>query len=389
MSLEYDFLAPGRISFGWGRLAKAGTLAQGLGRRAFIVAGSRTLEDAGVLDRLEKSLEAAGIEALHVETIRREPRVLDVDRLTARLPALQEGDFFVGIGGGAGMDLAKAAAAMATNRASPTVRDYLEGVGTGLALERDPLPVMAIPTTSGTGAEVTKNAVISCDDPPFKKSLRSDRMIPRVVLVDPELTVTAPPQVTAASGMDALTQLIESWISCRAQPIPQALARGALALAARSLEKAVQEPADREAREGMAHAALISGLALANSGLGMAHAVAAALGITCQVSHGLACALMLPAALEANRAARPREIAEIGRILSRRDFAGDGEAARAAPGAARDLAARIGIPRRLSEVGVRREQIPDLVRGSRGNSMSGNPRPIDDVELSAILEAML
>jgi alcohol dehydrogenase class IV len=269
------------------------------------------------------------------------------------------------------------------------VKDYLEGIGIGLAIDRDPLPVLAIPTTAGTGAEVTKNAVISSDDPPYKKSLRSDRMIPRAVLVDPELAVTAPREVTAASGMDALTQLIESWISLRAQPIPQALARGALPLAARSLERAVGSPGDREAREEMAHAALLSGLALANSGLGMAHGVAAALGITCGVPHGLACALLLPAALEANREVRKKEIAEIGRLLAGTPGLPDDEAAAAAPRAARELADRIGIPRRLGDVGVRREQIPELVRGSRGNSMSGNPRPIGDDELAAILEALL
>jgi len=387
--MRYDFLAPSRIAFGWGRLTDAGALARPLGRRAFIVAGSKVLVEAGVVGRLTGYLRAAGIEPVLLETIEREPRVEDVDRATAALPSLGEEDFVIGIGGGAGMDLAKAVAAMATNRRSPTVRDYLEGVGTGLTLEGDPLPVLAIPTTAGTGAEVTKNAVISSDDPPFKKSLRSDRMMPRTVLVDPELTVTAPASVTAASGMDALTQLIESLLSVRAQPIPQALARGALPLAARSLERAVGEPANREAREEMAHAAMISGLALANSGLGMAHGVAAALGIIGKVPHGLACAIMLPAALAANRESRPREIAEIGRLLSGKAIPGDEEAAEEAPGAARALADRIGIPRRLREIGIRRDQIPAVVRGSRGSSMSGNPRPIEDGELRAILEEML
>src|SRR5204863_6609387 len=137
--------------------------------------------------------------------------------------------------------------------------------------------------------------------PPSKKSLRSDRMVPRAVLVDPQLTASSPHAVTAQSGLDALTQLIEAYISGRAQPIPRALAREGIPLAARSLERAVREPDCREAREDMAQAALLSGLALANSGLGMAHGVAAALGITCGIAHGLACAVMLPAALEANR----------------------------------------------------------------------------------------
>ena len=389
MTIRYDYLSPVRIAFGWGRFSEAGALAKTLGRRAFIVCGSPGLETSGVLGRLRDSLAASGVDPAHLGTISREPRVEDVDRLTASLPPLEDGDICIGLGGGAGMDLAKAVAAMAQNRDSPTVKDYLEGVGTGLTLRSDPLPVLCIPTTAGTGAEATKNAVISSDHPPFKKSLRSDRMIPRVALVDPQLTITAPPEVTAASGMDALTQLIESLTSLKAQPVPSALARGALPLAIRSLEPAVHDPANREAREGMSQAALISGLALANSGLGMAHGVAAALGITCGVAHGLACAVMLPAALAANREVRRAEIAEIGRLLTGRSFSSDEEAARAAPEAARALGRRIGIPQRLAEIGVRRESIPELVQGSRGSSMSGNPRPIDDAELTAILEGLL
>jgi alcohol dehydrogenase class IV len=386
--MKYDFLAPGRIVFGWGRLGEAGRLAAGLGRRAFIVCGSRSLVRSGALARLEGHLREAGVEPCPLETITREPRVEDVDRTAASLPPGNDGDLVIGIGGGSAIDLAKAVAAMATNRQRPTVRDYLEGVGSGHFLEKDPLPVLAIPTTAGTGSEVTKNAVISSDDPPFKVSLRSDRMVPRAVLVDPELTASAPPPVTAHSGMDALTQLIESYLSGRSQPIPRALAREAIPLAVRSLPRAVEDPSCREAREEMAHAALSSGLALANSGLGMAHGVAAALGITCGVAHGLACAVMLPAALEANREVRRREVAEIGRLLTGRPLP-DEEAAGSAADAARALGGRIGIPGRLSELGVRREQIPELVRGSRGNSMNANPRTLSDAELAGILEGML
>ncbi len=389
MTLRYEFLAPGRIVFGWGRLEEAGRLAASLGRRAWIVCGSRTLASTGAIARLEKILAAAGVESSVIGTASREPTIEDVDRVAGELRSARADDLVVGIGGGSGIDLAKAAAAMAVSKPASTVRDYLEGIGQGLELEENPLPVLAIPTTAGTGAEATKNAVISCDDPPCKKSLRSDRMIPRAVLVDPELTVSNPPLVTAASGMDALTQLIESFISGRAQPIPRALARETIAGAARSLERAVREPDCRPAREEMAHAALLSGLALANSGLGMAHGVAASLGAIGNVAHGLACAVMLPAALEANRTARRADVAEIGRLLTGRALPDEEEAALAAPAAARALADRVGIPRRLSDLGIRRSQIPELVRGTRGNSMSANPRTIDDEELAAILEAML
>ena len=392
--MRYEFFTPAKIVFGWDRFSEAGALAASLGRRAFIVSGSRSLERAGTVQRLEELLRKANVEPVRLGTLTREPRIEDVDRMTAALPAIAAAgsgatDLVIGIGGGSAVDLAKAVAARATNRQSSTVMDYLEGVGKGLKIENDPLPVLAIPTTAGTGSEATKNAVISSDNPPFKKSLRSDKMVPRAVLVDPRLTVSNPPSVTAASGMDALTQLIESYISGRAQPIPSAIAIQTIPLAARSLERAFRDPECRTAREEMAQAALISGMALANSGLGFAHGVAAALGITCNVAHGLACAAMLPAALRVNREARRREIAEIGRVLTGNSSLSEDDASRAAAGAAADLGARIGIPQRLRELGVRREQLPELVKGSRGNSMSANPVEVSDDQLGRILEDLL
>jgi alcohol dehydrogenase class IV len=300
---------------------------------------------------------------------------------------VQSGDFVLAIGGGSAIDLAKAVAALATNPAGDTVRDFLEGVGRGLQIANPPLPVVAVPTTAGTGSEATKNAVISSYDPHFKKSLRSDLMIPRLVLVDPELTIGLPPATTAQTGLDAITQLVESYISRRARPIPQALALAALPAAVAALPVAVRDGSDRPAREAMAHAALISGICLANSGLGMAHGVAAALGVHCRMAHGLACAVMLPATLAANRNVAEARLAELGRALGW-PAGSDAEAADFFCQQIRQLCRELGVPARLSELGVRREQIPDLVRDSRGNSMSANPRDVPDAELQQILEGM-
>ena len=172
-----------------------------LGRRAWIVSGSRTLQKQGTIDELQQHLTKAGVASELLATVTREPEVADVDDTVARLmeAGLREGDFMLGIGGGAGLDTAKAVAALATNRHGDSVRDFLEGVGRGLTIDHDPLPMLAMPTTAGTGTEATKNAVISSYDPPFKKSLRSERMMPDAVLVDPELTVSCPPSVTAHS----------------------------------------------------------------------------------------------------------------------------------------------------------------------------------------------
>jgi len=387
----YDFLAPSRISFGWGRRREAGSLARSLGHRAFLIHGSEALERLGIVEEIAESLRKEGIETVRLGTIDHEPLVEDVDRMSALLRESggTPGDFLLALGGGSAIDLAKASAAMATNRRSLTVKDYLEGVGSGLQVEADPLPLLAMPTTAGTGSEATKNAVISSRRPPFKKSIRSDRMVPRAVIVDPELSVSVPPEVTAATGMDAITQLVESYISLRASPIPQAIALQGLALAAPSIVRAYRSGSDRDAREKMSHAALLSGLALANSGLGMAHGVAAALGIHANVPHGLACAVMLPVALRVNLEVREAEIGLLGEVLCGRRFGSSAEGATAALEKVEELCAAVGIPRRLRDLGVRREQLPAIVESSRGSSMSGNPRQLSDAELGAILESML
>ncbi|MBI4601723.1 MAG: iron-containing alcohol dehydrogenase [Planctomycetes bacterium] len=388
---KYDYLSPQRVVFGWGRRCELGALARPFGRRAFLVVGSRALEGSGAIAELEGHLRKEGIEPVRAASAAREPEVGDVDRLAAflRERGAGAGDLVIAAGGGSAIDLAKAGCAMATNRKGATVRDYLEGVGAGLKVEEDPLPLLAVPTTAGTGSEATKNAVISSYDPPFKVSLRSDRMVPRVVLVDPELHVSVPRATTAHTGMDAITQLIESYISARAAPIPQALAIHGLALAATAIARAVKDGADREARERMAHAALLSGMALANSGLGMAHGVAAALGIHAKVAHGLACAVMLPVALRVNREVREAEIARIAEVLCGRSFPAAAAAAQAAVERVEELCAEVGIPRRLSEIGVRREALPAIVKSSYGNSMAANPRKVPEGELTGLLEAML
>jgi alcohol dehydrogenase class IV len=390
--MRYDFVAPQRIIFGWGRRREVGGLARGLGRRALIVCGAPALVENGVLDEITGSARAEGVETIFLETIAHEPEVQDVDRVAAVVRGHKPGagDFVLAVGGGAAIDLGKAVAAMATNDESPTVKDYLENVGRDLQLLQDPLPVLAMPTTAGTGAEATRNAVISSYDPPFKKSLRSEKIMPRIALVDPELTVTVPPSVTAASGMDAITQLIESFISKKAQPIPQALAMEGLKKAIPSIAEAVENGRSRPAREGMAHAAMISGICLANSGLGMAHGVAAALGVHCRVAHGVACALMLPVALRVNQQARQKELARLAHLLfGKRPSSSPEEAIETLIAEISALCDRVGVPRRLSQLGVTADQIPALVSDSRGSSMSGNPRELSDVELTEILEEIL
>lgn len=387
---SYDFVAPTSINFGWGRRHEVGELARPLGRHAFLVWGSRTLHASGIAEEIRSSLTKAGIDHVDLATISHEPQVADVDATAWALHHMNGhgSAVLLAIGGGSAIDLAKAVAAMATNREGESVQDYLEGVGRGLKITVPPLPVIAMPTTAGTGSEATKNSVISSSDPKFKKSLRADSMVPRIVLVDPELTVSCPPAVTAHSGMDAITQCIESYTSRKCKPLSETLAAEGLRLGVQSIEQACESGTSRTAREGMAQAALLSGLALANSGLGMAHGVAAALGVQTGVPHGLACAVMLRPALAVNLETCTAKYAQLevllgGRAATQRQLAHD------FVHRIHGLCDRLQIPHRLSNLGITAEMIPELVINSRGNSMDGNPRQLEPSQLTEILEEML
>jgi len=385
---EFDFVAPRKIVFGWGRRTVLREELPRIGKRAFVILGSRTLEKASVLEELCEFVAQGGVEWQLVTTLHHEPAIEDVDRVAELLRSYGAGaeDIVVAVGGGSAMDLAKAVAAMATNCEGASVRDYLENIGRGLKLVRPPLPVVAIPTTAGTGAEATRNAVIVCYDPPVKKSLRDDRIMPILAVVDPELTVSNPPRVTAASGMDAITQLIESYVTVRRRPIPQMLVPQALRTAFRCLPVAYRNPSDRSAREGMAFAALISGMCLANSGLGLAHGVAAALGAIAQVPHGIACAVMLPIALEVNRHVCRSELAQLARIALDCKTPDDDKAVDFLIEKVRGMLTELGIPDCLRKLRIQSESIPAIVRESRGSSMSGNPTQLSDTELVKVLE---
>lgn len=387
---SYELLTPRQIVFGWGRRRELGKLAAELGNRVFIITGSRTLENNGQIDAIREELQTSNLKVIDVGTIHQEPQVEDVDRCVSDLARHEpgNGDMVLGIGGGSALDLAKAVSAVAVQDNASSVKDYLEGVGAGLKIAVPPLPMIAMPTTSGTGSEATKNAVISSYDPPFKESLRSPEMMPRLVVVDPELTVDCPPHVTAHSGLDAITQLIESYLSRRATPMTDTLALAGLEGVAEALPVAFDNGQSRAARERMSQAALLSGLALANSGLGMAHGVAAALGAVCKVSHGLACAVMLPCAMRVNAEVVPERVTKVGELLAGRQM-DESKCIATAFDVIDQLLDTLQVPKQLRQLGCKPEHMKDLVRISRGNSMNGNPKELSDDELTNILEAML
>jgi alcohol dehydrogenase class IV len=298
----------------------------------------------------------------------------------------------VGLGGGSSIDAAKAIAALLANGGDPL--DYLEVVGLGMPLLRPSAPWMAIPTTAGTGAEVTRNAVLASPEHGVKVSLRSPTMLPRVALIDPELTHSMPPETTASTGLDALTQLIEPYVSSRANPMTDSLCREGMMRVARSLRRACEEGDDVAAREDMALASLLGGLALANAGLGAAHGFAAPVGGAFDAPHGAVCAAFLPPVMQVNVRAlgerQPdhpslRRYREVARILT-----GD-EGAEVEDGVrwVQQLSADLRVPS-LATYGIGPGDFPALVqKAAAASSMKANPIALTPAELEEILERSL
>jgi len=379
--VSFEFTAPARILFGEGKLQEVGPLAAGLGSRALVVGGS-----AGRTGPLLELLHASGIRTVGLRVVG-EPTTTLVERGVEH--ARREGcDLVVALGGGSVIDAAKAIAALLTNRGE--LRDYLEVVGNGRPLAERSAPLIAIPTTAGTGAEVTRNAVLMVEAEGVKVSLRSPLMLPTVALIDPVLTHTLPPAITASTGLDALTQCIEPFVAPQANPLTDAIAREGMRRAAGALRRAVRDGGDAEARRDMAIASLCGGLALANAKLGAVHGFAAPLGGMFPVPHGIACARLLPPVVEVNvhalRARAPASPAlarydEAARILTGRANA------RAEDGVAwlKELAEELDVPA-LSAYGVVEADIPRVAAKARAaSSMQGNPITLTDEELATAL----
>lgn len=384
--MKFEFATATRIIFGPGTLSDVGTLAAALGRRALVVGGRDRSRLVPLLDRLHA--QGIATTTFHV------PGEPTIDMVLEGVRQARENgcDCVVGMGGGSAIDAGKAIAALLTNEGDPL--DYLEVIGRGQPLTRPPAPYIAIPTTAGTGAEVTRNAVLAAPDQRVKVSLRSPLMLPRVALVDPELTFSLPPAVTASTGLDALTQCMEPFVSRAANPLTDAVCREGMQRAARSLRRAFHDGSDAAAREDMAVASLCGGLALANAKLGAVHGFAGPLGGMFPAPHGVICARLLPFVLETNVRAL-QERAPASPILARYDeiariVTGDANA-RAAAGIAwvQDLCAELAVPP-LASFGMTGADIPVVVpKAQRASSMQGNPIALTEEELTRILRQAL
>jgi alcohol dehydrogenase class IV len=384
--MPFEFATAARIVFGPGVLNDSLGQLSAMGQRALVVSGKTPQRHAPFLDRLEST----GLYG-HLLNIDGEPSVDSVTDGVARARAAKC-DMVVGIGGGSIIDTGKAIAAMLTN--SGQLADYLEIVGKGRPLKNKAAPYTAIPTTAGTGAEVTRNAVLAAPTHRVKVSMRSPLMLPALVVVDPELTLSLPPAVTAASGMDALTQLIEAFVSRKANPLTDGLCREALPRCARALLRAYQDGEDIEARTDMSLAALFSGLALANGGLGAVHGIAGPLGGRIAIPHGVACGCLLPPVLAANvrrllstdppHGLRPR-FEEIARMLTGNPNADIKEGLAWVDA----LRLRLRIPA-LEQFGLREADLPVVAANAlKASSMRGNPVNLNEADLIDILKHAL
>ncbi len=380
--MQFQFATAARIVFGPGTVNDVPSYASDMGRRALLLTG----KNAGRAEGLMAGLASAGL-SVTLFSIGSEPTTDLV--LEGASTAREAGcDLVVAQGGGSVIDAGKAVAALLTNPGD--LFDYLEVVGKARAIANPPVPYVAVPTTAGTGTEVTKNAVIISPGHKVKVSMRSDLMLPRLVVVDPELSCSMPPEVTAATGLDALTQLIEAFVTQKAGPLTDGICREGLARAARSLQRAWENGNDRAAREDMCLASLFSGMALANAGLGAVHGFAAPIGGSFDAPHGVVCARLLPYVMEANINAlasrRPnspviRRYEEMARILTGDPYA------LAAQGVewVKRLCRKLGIPG-LSTLGLTRQDIPGITAAAlRASSMKGNPIALTEEELFHVM----
>lgn len=384
--MKFEFTTATRIIFGAGTLSEIRALAREFGSRALVVTG----RDLSRAQKLLAPLRGAGVRAAAFP-VSGEPEISTIERGTA-FAKNENCDFVIGFGGGSALDAAKAIAAMLANEGE--LLDYMEIVGRGQALKKRSAPFIAIPTTAGTGSEVTRNAVLSSPEHQVKVSLRSPLMLARLAVVDPELTHDLPPALTASTGLDALTQLIEPYVGSRANPMTDGLCVEGIRRAARSLRVAFGDGQNKSARQDMAVASLFGGLALANAGLGAVHGFAGPMGGMFPAPHGAVCAALLPQVMNTNihtlrqrapDSAALRRYDEVAQLLIGKGAATADEGVEWV----RQLVADLQIPP-LRTYGIRTEHIAEIVtKAANASSMKANPIVLTPEELAETLHLAL
>lgn len=375
----HEFTLPGKIIFGWGALETIGKESLLLGKKCLVVTGQHSMKRMGFTDVLAGSLEKKGLEAVIYDKVEEDPSLNTVD-MGLEMGRKSGCDIVIGLGGGSAIDAAKSIAGIFREE-TDSIREFYEGV----CIARHGIPFIAIPTTSGSSAEVTNNAVLSDTENGIKKSVRSPEFLARVIIVDPELTLGLSPRQTAISGMDALTHAIEGYVSLGAAPWTNALALEAIELIGKSLRKAFLNGGNKKAREGMSMASLMAGMAFSNAKLGAVHALAHPVGIKYHIPHGAACAILLPPVIEFNLAVRKKKFNAIKKALGI-----SGKGGNVLIEGIGKLMKDLGMPVDLRQFGAKEEDFNELIKGtSSSTSLKSNPRPVSNEDLKTILRKAL
>ena len=384
--MQFEFGTAGRVIFGAGTISRADGIAAQFGKRALVVTGRNQKRAEPLLN----GLRTQGIAALTFSVFG-EPETETIEQ-GVKLARQHRAELIISMGGGSAIDAGKAIAAMLTNPGE--LMDYLEVIGGGKTLANPSAPFIAIPTTAGTGSEATRNAVLSSARHHVKVSLRSAFMLPRAAIIDPALTHELPPEITASTGLDALTQVIEPFVCVRANPMTDALCLEGMERAARSLRRAFANGSDAAAREDMSVASLFGGLGLANAGLGAVHGFAGPIGGMFAAPHGAICAALLPYVIEANIVAAKKDRSHketlerydrVAKALTSNPSAGAEEAV----GWTRSLIEDLRIPP-LRTYGIRKTDLTEISeKAAKASSMKANPIQLSTEDLTGVLERAL
>lgn len=380
--MNFEFASPQRIIFGPGCLSQGPELIRGFGKKVVFITGGHNRNDNPIIKLVAMDPDIKLIQIV----CENEPETRVIQKSIEEVREFQP-DVVVGIGGGSVIDTGKVLAILVTNRG--TVKDYLEVVGNGHMLVNPSLPYIAIPTTSGTGSEVTRNAVVYDRESRVKASIRSPYLVPTIALVDPEQTIGLPPEITASTGMDALTQVIEPYLTRKANPITDSMCLQAISIVRNALITSYKDPENLIAREQMSIVSLFGGLALANSGLGVVHGFAAAIGgMYPNARHGQICASILPAAFKVNRLiseGNPEYLATSQRITTISSLL-SGNQLQPGDVILSDMNYQMKISS-LSKLGIDRSDFLAIIeKASRSSSMKRNPIPLTAEDLLKILE---
>jgi alcohol dehydrogenase class IV len=373
----FNVRLPRVVSFGYGCHGEIPSIAAEYGSKVCVVVGKRSLKASGMQNELLDAMREAGLQPVVFDDVEAEPLVTTVDAVRQVLVA-EDCEVVVPVGGGSVMDVGKAAAALVDSEL-PTA-EHLAGA----EMPDDGLPVIAVPTTSGTGAEVTPNAVLRDPQAGVKASLRGEHLLPVAAIVDPQLTMGAPPEVTAHSGLDALTQALEAYTSLGANPFSDALALQAVIRIGASLQMVYVDPKSWAGRESMALGSLFAGIALASARLGLVHGLAHPLGMQYHLPHGLACALLLPHVIEFNLPASGERYALCARAI------GVGETAEDLLAWVRALLPQLGVETTLKDQGLCEADFGKIIPlALESGSTKHNPREVSEEDLAALLRHIL